>query len=103
MAPLATSVTEPPVQIFGLLGIIVITGAGLTLTVTTVVLVQPVVAVPITEYVVVIVGLAITIEPVVALRPVPGEKLYVMAPLAVSVTELPEQIVGDDGLTITVG
>lgn len=37
--------------------------------------------------------MAVTVLPVVALRPVPGDQLYVLAPLAVSVIPLPEQMV----------
>lgn len=44
-------------------------------------------------YVVVTVGLAITVEPVVALNPVPGVHVYVEPPVAVKVAESPAQIV----------
>jgi hypothetical protein len=69
---------------------------GVVFTVTTIVfvaLVHPPV-VPVTLYVVVVVGLADTLEPVVALRFVFGDQAYVVAPLAVNVVELPEHIVG---------
>ena len=42
-----------------------------------------------------------TLAPVVALNPVEGVQLYVVAPLALSVVELPLHIVGE--LTVTVG
>lgn len=46
-------------------------------------------------------GLAVTVEPVVADRPVPGVHVYVLAPPAVSVALPPTQIVAL--LTVTVG
>jgi hypothetical protein len=49
----------------------VITGKGLTVTVTCAVAVHPLLS-PVTVYVVVVVGLAITNEPVVELNPVGG-------------------------------
>ena len=45
-------------------------GAGLTVTLTDAVLVQPEAFVPVTVYVVVVVGFAVTEAPVVALNPV---------------------------------
>jgi hypothetical protein len=76
------------------------TGNGFTLTVVVVTAVQ-VPAVPVMVYTVVTVGLAVTLEPVVELNPVPGLHTYVEAPVAVSVVELPLQIVA--GRTVTVG
>lgn len=76
---------------------------GVEITVTVVVtgaLVQ--VPVPTTLYVVVTVGLAVTTDPVVVLKPVEGLQLYdVDEPVAVSVVELPWQIVAV--LTVGVG
>lgn len=46
-------------------------------------------------------GLAVTLAPVVALKPVPGLQEYVVAPLALSVVGFPEQIEAE--LTFTVG
>ena len=43
----------------------------------------------------VVVGFAVTLVPVVELRPVDGDQVNVVAPLAVSVVELPLQIVAD--------
>jgi hypothetical protein len=51
----------------------------------------------------VLVGEAVTVAPVVALKPVAGDQLYVVAPLAVKEVLFPEQIVGDAGLTVTLG
>ena len=50
-----------------------------------------------------LVGLAVTVAPVVALKPVDGDHEYVEAPLAVSDTELPVQILGAVGVTLTIG
>ena len=74
VAPLAVSDTLPPAQIAGVAGVIVTTGAGLTVTVTVFEFVQPLAPVPVTVYVVVVVGLAMTVDPVVALRPVAGDQ-----------------------------
>ena len=53
----------------------VTTGSGFTVTVTCVVAVQPLLSVPVTVYVVVEDGFAVTLEPVVALRFVDGVQL----------------------------
>ena len=58
-------------------------------TVTCAVAVQPFASVPVTVYEVVEDGLAVTLEPVVELKFVDGVHAYVLAPFAVSVTELP--------------
>ena len=61
------------------------TGSGFTFTVTCVDAVQPLLSVPVTVYVEVEAGFAVTVEPVVALSPVAGDQTYVVAPDAVSV------------------
>jgi len=72
-APLAVSVTEPPLQnVVGPPGVMVMVGFGLTLMVTVCVALQPLVFVPVTVYVVVLAGLAVTVAVLVALRPVAG-------------------------------
>ena len=58
--------------------------------------------VPITLYVVVVVGAAVTIAPVVPLNPVAGLQLYAVAPPAVNPTLLPSQTEGLAGETVTV-
>ena len=58
-------------QIVGF-GETVTTGSGLMVTVTCAVELQELVSVPVTVYVVVEEGLAVTVEPVVALKPVEG-------------------------------
>ena len=68
-----------------------IVGKGLTVTVTVDVPVQPFAPVPVIVYVVVAVGLAVTVAPVVALNPVAGDHAYVLAPLAVTLTDPPAQ------------
>ena len=64
------SVAEAPLQMAGG-GVTVTTGGGLTVTVTCAVAVHPL-DVPVTVYVVVLVGFAVTEEPVVLLNPIAG-------------------------------
>ena len=71
-APLAVMLTFPPGQIAGADGVTVIVGLGFTVTVTVAVFVHPLTAVPVTVYVVVTVGDAVTVAHVVQLRPVAG-------------------------------
>ena len=54
-------------------------------------------------YVVVAAGFAVTLAPVVALKPVAGDQVYVLAPLAVSDVEFPSQMEGAEGETETAG
>ena len=84
-----------------MLGETVRTGIGFIVTVTCAVDVHPD-ASPVTVYVVVEVGFAVTDEPVVALNAVAGLHEYVLAPFAVSVTDCPEQT-GAGVLTVTTG
>ena len=78
LAPFAVRVTDCPAQIAG--GVLTVTtGIRLTVTVTCAVAVQPS-ASPVTVYVVVEVGLAVTEEPVVALNPVAGLQLKLIPP-----------------------
>lgn len=98
VAPLAVSVVLLPLQIVA--EFTVTTGFGFTVTLQVLVPThEPVV--PVTVYTVVTVGLAVTLAPVVALNPVAGDQLYVVAPLAVRVVELPRQIVCE--ATVTAG
>ena len=62
---------------------------------------QPLASVPVTVYVTVVVGDALMLVPVVALRPVAGDHKYVAAPVAVNVLELPvhSKPVGDMAIT----
>jgi hypothetical protein len=82
-------------QVVGLLSDeLEITGALLTVTVAIVELVHAVaVLVPVIVYVVVAKGFAVTVAPVDVLSPVAGDHEYVLAPEAVSVAELPAQMV----------
>ena len=70
---------------------------------------HPFASVPVTIYVVVDDGAAVTDEPVVLLKPVAGDQLYVLAPLDVSIVDNPAQnATGGEifttgiGLTVTV-
>ena len=77
-------------------------------TVTCVVAVQPLAFVPVTVYVVVDAGDAVTDEPVVLLNPVAGLQVYVLAPDAFNTVDCPAQIdagrteITGDGVTVTV-
>jgi hypothetical protein len=82
-APLAEIVTGCPLQmVCG--GETTNTGKGFTVTMTCAVAVQPLLSVPVTVYVVVVKGPAVTLEPVVELKFVEGLHEYVCAPPAVS-------------------
>lgn len=98
-APLALSVVELPAQIVVLEAVVVTVGVGLTVIVRVDVFVQPFAAVPVTVYVVEDVGDTVTDEPV----KLPGIQLYVEAPLAFNVVELPAQIVVFEAVVVTVG
>ena len=87
-----------PAQIVGALAVAVTVGEGFTVITRVAVPVQPAV-VPVTVYVVVIAGETVTEVPVND----PGIQLYVVAPLAVIVVELPEQIVVLVAVVVTVG
>jgi hypothetical protein len=105
-APVAVSEVEPPTQMASGVGTVTV-GLGFTVTVTVAVLLHPVVgAVPVTVYVVVAVGFAETVAPVEADNPVEGDQANVLEAieeLAVKLTELPLQMAGAVGITVTVG
>ena len=100
------SEVEAPTQIAAGAGTVTV-GKGFTVTVTFAVLLQPVVgAVPVTVYVVVEDGFAVTVAPVVVDKPVEGDQANVLEAileLAVKLTELPLQMAGAAGVTVTVG
>lgn len=102
-APLAFNAVDCPAHIVGLAGVTETTGNGFTLTVAVAVLVHPAALVPVTVYVIVLVGLAVTFAPVVALKPVDGDQVYVEAPEAVKLTDAPIQIFEVAGVTATKG
>jgi hypothetical protein len=84
-APLAVSVTGNPLQI-------AVFGETVSATVVTVIVpcpveVHPFASVPVTVYVIVEFGFAVTEAPVVALKAVAGLQEYVLAPLAVRVVD----------------
>ena len=86
--PDAVRVVLCPWQI-EVLGLNVMVGGGFTLTVTCAV--HPP-GFPVTVYVVVVVGDAVTEEPIVALKPVGGLHEYMEAPVAVRVVDWPTQM-----------
>jgi hypothetical protein len=99
-APLTFSVVDCPSQIVAE-GEMVSIGTGLTVTVTCAVAVHPLKS-PVTVYVIVEDGLAITLAPVVEFRVVAGLHEYMFAPPAASTVDCPSQIV-TDGETVTTG
>jgi hypothetical protein len=77
---------------------------GIGLTVSTEVFVPlQLLAVPVTVYVTDVVAVLVTVDPVVALKPVAGLHVYVEAPPAVKVAVLPAHIVGEFTVTVGVG
>jgi len=98
----ALKVTDEPVQIVVALAVIVALGALTTVTVTWSVFTHPFASVPVTVYVVVAVGFAVTAAVFVALKPVEGDHAYVDAPVAVKLALEPLQIVASTP-ALTVG
>jgi len=81
-----------------------IEGKGFTVTTAEAVELHPVdVIVPITVYVVVVVGEAVTDKPIVLLNPDEGDHENVFAPVADNVTEDPEQIEAEFTLICGIG
>ena len=72
------------------------TGKAFTVTVAWSVFTQPFESVPVTVYIVVVDGFAITLAVFVALNPVDGVHTYVVAPLAVKAVLKPSQIVASE-------
>jgi hypothetical protein len=72
------------------------TGKAFTVTVAWSVFTHPFESVPVTVYVVVVDGLAVTLAVFVALNPVDGLHTYVDAPLAVKVVLKPSQIIASE-------
>jgi hypothetical protein len=101
-APFPCSVADCPAQI-GCTGVIDTAGSGSTVTEVVAVAVQPLVL-PVTVYVVVFVGCAVTEEPVDALSEEEGVHEYVFAPLADNVVDCPLHIdVGAEAVTVEIG
>ena len=98
-APVALSVVELPEQSVVVPDDAVTVGEVLTVMACVAVAVQPLAAVPVTVYVVVDAGVTDTGDPVSD----PGIQLYVDAPVALSVVELPEQSVVVPEEAVTVG
>lgn len=99
VAPEAVIEVELPEQIVVLDAVVVTVGVGFTVIKRVAVAVHPLAAVPVTVYVVVVVGETVTGEPVRE----PGIQAYVAAPVAVNVVELPEHIVALEAVVATVG
>jgi len=101
--PCAVRPIVSPPQIAGEIPVIVMNtvGLGLTVIVTLSFPLHPP-EVPVTVYVVVEPGLAVGLLQLVQLNPPGGLHKYVVAPLAVRLTLSPPQMVGADGVTVTV-
>jgi len=96
-------ITFPPGQIVEVGGVTITVGVGVTV-ITELAVPEHVFVVPVTVYVVVKVGLAVTVAAVVELSPAIGSQLYVVAPLAVIFVPVPpEHIVEAVLFTTTVG
>ena len=101
VAPEPVSTIDAPLHIVGLFADMF--GFGLTVTIACVLFVQPTPLVPVTRYVVVMVGVTVIEVPVP-----PGFHVYVVAPEPVSTIDAPLQIVGlfadtfGFGLTVTI-
>lgn len=98
-APLPVSVVVLPAQMVPLEIVAVTFGVAFTVMTCVAVFEQPAETVPVTVYVVVVVGETVTEVPLSD----PGIHVYVVAPLPVSVAELPEQIVAPVEEIDTVG
>ena len=92
---MAVNVTAAPSQTEELLAVKVANGRLFTLTVTSSVVTQPSLVVPVTVYVVVELGLAVTVVPVVVFNPIDGLQTYDKFGFAVAdnIVFSPEQIV----------
>ena len=80
--PLAVNVVEVPEHIGVAVALTPNVGDGITLITILSILLQPAPLEPVTVYVVVTFGNALTLAPVFALKPVEGDHVYVVAPLA---------------------
>ena len=98
---MAESVEVCPSQIDGGLAIALIVGVETTDNVAVVELKQPNAFVPDTEYIVVVFGLAFTLEPLAEFKVEAGDQVYVFAPLADKAAKLPLQIM-DGVVTIDI-
>ena len=74
LAPVAPMVVDDPLHIDDAPIDVLIVGSGFTVMVRVAVFTQPLALVPLTVYVVVTVGEAVTFAPVVTLRPVDGDQ-----------------------------
>lgn len=103
-APDAVKVVVLPLHIVGDEADAVIVGVGFTvIEMVFCAAAHPAAEVPFTVYVTELPGVAITGEPVLALNEALGVHVYVNAPLAVRLVELPEHIVGEPEDTVIVG
>ena len=90
-APVAFNVADEPAHIVLSVPPLII-GCGLTVTVTLAVLVHPFASVPDPVYIVVVVGLAVGLAQLVHDKPVAGDQMYVLAPVAFNAADDPAHI-----------
>jgi len=103
VAPLAVRLVDLPAQIVGVVAVAETVGKEFTLTAIVVVFVHPDALVPVTVYVVDVLGEAVIELPEVPDRPSDGDQLYVDPPEAVKEVDLPLQIVELPAEAVTFG
>jgi len=98
-APLAVNTELAPLHIASGLAVALTDGKGFTVTLTVAVPEHPAVVVPVTEYVVVVLGVTVLLAPL----PNPPDQLYVLAPLAVITEVCPLHIAAGLAVAVTDG
>jgi hypothetical protein len=104
VAPLAVIVTlAPGHNVLPPPKLIETVGEELTVMVIDAVLIHPAAVFPVTVYVSVPVGFAVTLVPVLELNPMVGVHVYMLAPLAVNVALFPVHMLVSEATTVTSG
>ena len=103
LPPEAPMVVDAPAQIVAVPPLAVIVGMAFTVKALVAVLLQPEALVPVMVYVVVTVGVAVTVVPVDELRLAAGVHVYVLPPEALIVVDAPAHIVVAPPFAVMVG